>query len=519
MAFFGFHPHHEGLMLATLNLTSDAIRTGESLPFNQYGPFWTLPYLTMELLPLGGFTFLAQRFVSILLIFLSALMIRRISLVFFSRNTSLVIASLFLVTYPYGQPSIIWPSIPAQLALLVLTYSILQTIDSPKQIHILVAGLSTIFLLGSRIQIGFLSVLCTIAIFSLTRNFVSLARYVAFVALVSTLIFVILQSQGLVEDIIFDSFVFPFTYLDPNQQNWTLPRTSIVVGISLFVFFFALNRINNEKGISRIPLLVLAALFLGLLFSQFVNESIYLKAYARLYVGLFLFITTVLLFSLARNFKRRCTQFALETVLYLYSLVGAFQVFPLFDAFHAWYASTPLLIALPLIFRESTFMLRLRRKTLSVWMFSILLTCLALFGAQAAQSISNVPKPFPLQDVRGIFLTAKQASDLEKEFILFKSNIPKRAKVMNFCSNADPFFTRSYWSPASRFFVFWSAFSDSPLVERGLMEADFVTICTAVTELNDTSQRILETTFSKVGTGSDIYSWGLEWEIYKRNAN
>ena len=38
MAFFGFHPFHEGFMLAILNLTPDVIKSGNALPFNQYGP-------------------------------------------------------------------------------------------------------------------------------------------------------------------------------------------------------------------------------------------------------------------------------------------------------------------------------------------------------------------------------------------------------------------------------------------------------------------------------------------------
>jgi hypothetical protein len=424
-----------------------------------------------------------------------------------------------LVTYPYGQPSIIWPSIPAQLALLVLTYSILQTIDSPKQIHILVAGLSTIFLLGSRIQIGFLSVLCTIAIFSLTRNFVSLARYVAFVTLLSALIFVILQSQGLVEDVIFDSFVFPFTYLDPDQQNWTLPRTSMLIGIAIFALLFVLNKLNESRMTARILLSTLFTFSIGLFLIQFSNETTYLRMYARLYVGLFLSAVVIILISIYKDSLRVRNKVSPKTVLYMYSVVGSVQVFPLFDAFHAWYASTPLIITIPMIFKKVNLLLSLPRKTISVLVCSILLIFSTLFGIQAARSVSSDSKPFPLMEVRGIFLTGQQQSDFAREFAFFKAYIPKRAKVLNFCPNGDPFFPKSYWLPASRFFVFWLPFSDSSVFQMNILEADFVTSCISFTELSDADQTILEENFTRVSRGPDIISWSLQWAIYKKNTD
>jgi hypothetical protein len=517
LAFFGFHPHHEGLMLATLNLTSDAIRNGDPLPFNQYGPFWTLPYLSMNLLPIHGYTFLVQRFVSIFLIFLSAIMIRRISLIFYSRNTSLAVACLFLLTYPYGQPSIIWPSIPAQLALLILTFSILRTIESNRTIFISFAGITTLFLLGSRIQIGLVSFLCTIAVFAIHRKSMLLVRYLLFTMLYSALAFAGLHSRGSIKDIIFDSFVFPFTYLDPNQQNWTLPRTSLLIVIVLFALFFVLNRLNESDVAYRILLSILYTVSIGFLFIQFSNETTYLKIYARLYVGLFLSAVAIVLIYLSKDLLHIRNKVSPKTVLYMYSLVGSVQVFPLFDAFHAWYASAPLIIAVPMILKKMTFRLSMPRNSVFVLSFSVLLAFFSLFSTQAARSFSSDSKPFPLKEVQGIFLTGQQESDFAKEFAFFKANIPKSAKVLNYCPNGDPFFPQSYWQPASRFFIFWSPFSDSSLFQKDILKADFITSCISFSELSGASQKIIKENFSRVGGRPDMISWNLKWVIYKKH--
>lgn len=504
-------------MLATLNLTSDAIRNGDSLPFNQYGPFWTLPYLSMNLLPVHGYTFLAQRFVSIFLIFLSAIMIRRISLIFYSRNTSLAVACIFLLTYPYGQPSIIWPSIPAQLALLILTFSILRTIESQRTLFISFASITTLFLFGSRIQIGLVSFLCTIAVFSIHRKSMLLVRYLLFTMLFSALAFAGLRSRGSIKDIFFDSFVFPFTYLDPNQQNWTLPRTSLLIVIVLFALFFVLNKLNESDVAYRILLSILYTVSIGFLFIQFSNETTYLKSYARLYVGLFLSAVAIVLIYLSKDLLHKRNKVSPKTVLYMYSLVGSVQVFPLFDAFHAWYASAPLIIAVPMILKKMTFRLSMPWNSVFVLSFSVLLAFFSLFGTQAARSLSGDSKPFPLKEVQGIFLTGQQESDFAKEFAFFKANIPKSAKILNYCPNGDPFFPQSYWQPASRYFIFWSPFSDSSLFQKDILKADFITSCIAFSELSGASQKIIEENFSRVGSRPDMISWDLKWAIYKKH--
>jgi hypothetical protein len=51
LPFLGFDSHHDGLILTTVHQLHDSIRDGGPWPFNQYGPFWVLPF-TLATYPL-----------------------------------------------------------------------------------------------------------------------------------------------------------------------------------------------------------------------------------------------------------------------------------------------------------------------------------------------------------------------------------------------------------------------------------------------------------------------------------
>ena len=45
LIFIGFDSHHDGLILTTVNMIHDSIRNRGEWPFNQYGPFWAIPFV------------------------------------------------------------------------------------------------------------------------------------------------------------------------------------------------------------------------------------------------------------------------------------------------------------------------------------------------------------------------------------------------------------------------------------------------------------------------------------------
>ena len=71
--FINFDSHHDGLILTTVKLTENAINQGGSYPFNQYGPFWALPFVWVANLAPYNATFLMIRVLTLLFYFCSRL--------------------------------------------------------------------------------------------------------------------------------------------------------------------------------------------------------------------------------------------------------------------------------------------------------------------------------------------------------------------------------------------------------------------------------------------------------------
>jgi hypothetical protein len=219
-----------------------------------------------------------------------------------------------------------------------------------------------------------------------------------------------------------------------------------------------------------------------------------------------------------KKFKLSGTYLRQQRIIFSYSLVGASQVFPTFDVFHAWYASAPIIIAIPSILKESRLQLKLSRN--SIWKLNtaLIIAMFTFFLFQAFQSISVEKKPFPLKEVRGIYLSEQQASDLHKEFAFFRRHIPRNAVILNVCGNPDPFFPQGYWSPGSRFFVFWPAISNYNFFPEDSYEVDFIIKCTEPGQNDWLNEVLSRNKFSKIETSGDVVSWGLRWEIYSRSS-
>jgi hypothetical protein len=518
MAIYGFHPHHEGLMLATLNLTAEALRSGAPLPFNQYGHLWALPYLSLELLSLDGFTFLAQRLLSIVMIFLSALMLYRLSLAFQSKRTSLYITYFFLLSYPYGQPSIIWPSVPAQLALIVLAFSIIKATETKRQVYLFLAGFSTVYLIGSRVQIGLVALICTIVILSFTKQFRCLLHYIISISLIFTFLLVALIKLEYLKDVFFDSFIFPLTYLDNNSANWTFPKSSIVFAIALFLLYFSLSSFVHTKNILNLAAVLYTLILLSFFTIQLLEVSLFLKLYARTFVGLFFITIIVVIIALIQEL--RCTRFTISSkgILFVYSLIGAIQIFPLFDVFHAWYASVPAIVALPLVVKSTKLYLNVNRNFIVVGLTSFMVTMTTIFTLQFLHTISADSAPFPQSGIQGLRLSTQQAKDLTREFDFLQNNIPKGSQVLNLCSNANPFFERGYLSTAHRYFIYWASLPENTLRKVDLSQIDYVTTCNTTDFSQKEISELITSHFTKIETRSENSFWGVSWEIYKNNS-
>jgi len=514
MAWLGFHPHHEGLMLATLNLTADALAQNLPIPFNQYGYLWMLPFLPFNFLPLNGYTFLAQRLTSIILIFISSFLIYKISRYFFSEKFSIFISIFFLSTYSYGQPSLLWPSIPGQTSLLLLTYSILRFLQNNHQAYLFVASFSSFILIGSRIQIGIAAVFATFALLRVAKLNKKSWSYLIYVSALLLLYVFLLSTKGYLNYAFFDSLIYPFEYLDRSQANWTFPRTSIVIFIVLLLLLLLLTKSDKQNRLLAILAYSNAFLAIVLLLTFYTNPQLFHKLYSRTYVAvLFLFIF-LLVSSLLSTFSKSKLHTFQEKSLFIYGAIGSIQLFPNFDAFHGWYASAPLIITFPLILKKNQIFQKLTASIVFKFLQFNLSFLVTLFSIQSINAYMSDSQPFPLEQVKGIRLSNSQFDDFQNEFDFFKVNIPRHSKVLNLCPNADPFFERGYWTNATRFLVFWPPLEKPFFKDPAILESEFIVSCIDVENLGTEATQLLSRNFQLMETVAFLGSWGLDWKIY-----
>jgi hypothetical protein len=410
----------------------------------------------------------------------------------------------------------LWPSIPAQTSLLFLTYSILRFFQEDKQKYLLIASISSVMIIGSRIQIGIAAVFATILLLQFTKIKKHSWRYIFYVSTLLVAYALLLNTRGYLKFAVYDSLLFPFEYLDRNQSNWTLPRTSIAIAtifLSLLVLLYRFGK--NRKLFITIALgnIFFALLFL---FAFYDNLQLFHFLFSRTYVAGILLLVFVLLSYLFQTIPKVKLHSSREQALFIYGLVGSIQLFPLFDAFHFWYASAPLIITFPLIIKKIQLCQKLTKPIVTKFLYFNLSILGILFSLQSGNAYMTDSQPFSLKQVKGVHLSGPQYSDFKNEFALFKFYIPQYSKVFNLCPNADPYFERRYWISASRYFVFWPSFDKAEFLKEAISNSDYITSCIQMDMLDSVSKEFVKSNFEFISEGTKLQSWGISWEIYKR---
>jgi hypothetical protein len=101
LPFINFDEHHDGLILSTIRLTKTALIQGGEYPFNQYGPFWVLPFVLLSLLVPNVFLFLGVRFLTVFFYIISAFLLWKIARLFLNHKLANVVVILFLGSQPF----------------------------------------------------------------------------------------------------------------------------------------------------------------------------------------------------------------------------------------------------------------------------------------------------------------------------------------------------------------------------------------------------------------------------------
>lgn len=518
--FVGFHPHHDGLMLATILQQKQALLTGGAYPFNQYGSFWSFPYLLPSLILPDQFVLMASRLVTILMYAVAITFIWKTAQIVSNRIVAYLSIFLLLLSHPYGLEPIPWPSSTQLFLLSAISYcSALLFMKESYKNHskrhfspfALAIGILTGMSIFTRLQVGlllfvfFLFFLFLIGEYRLLRDFIF--GFFFFVLAWS----LILLSFGWLKDSIIDGFQFGFMIAGNEQTDKPFPLWTLILScllLMLYSLLVFLSRKNISTQVSKISVKILAFLFITsflviacLLFLKPNTFPTKLEFYSNKFWVSFLLASTILFVFQARKIiysvaLRRKIQNSQQVTLALtaLSVISEFQIYPLFDPMHSWWSSIPTVILIAMTL-EKSFNRFISSTVLRSRMFvpllsvSLVLVILAPYGI----ALSKPTAPLLPQRIFGIHVDKGFADTEQKTQEFFRKYIASTDVSLNLCPDGNLFFTSDFKS-ASRYFIYWGIMNDFKPTQSSVLGSrpDRIVYCQqAGTELDPGISKII----------------------------
>ena len=490
--FTGLDPHHDGLVMNIINLTKEALRNDTQLPFNQYGIFWSFSLSVLTLPFETSYTLVIIRIFTLIIylvtLVLTILLAKNLG---FARIWPTAFAFIVL-TQPWSSgltsTFLPWPSAMSSLLLvLVSLLAIRSTKKTTAGFHDLVAGVVIGFMLLTRFQIGILALMATVLIIFMLQRYQSIAFLLSGVFLSVGGMALYLSSKGWLDDVFFDSIVFPFSYLQDKYEVNPRPVGTFLIGICTIIGILLSKQIIKRFPTSfvqkffltSIMILLNSLVFAGMYALVTDHFDEYLVFFRRLIIGFFIGVMTYLFFKIfhAILFSSSFGSMRMDLVgLLLFSMVGLFNVYPQFDQTHFWWSIFPAVILVACAISEGLTIFEKRQKRL-VYTPLIFIGILFL-GIPSYQSVASPKMDYPQNLAFGITVSpsALNSVDLTQEF--FHENIKAGSVVLNLCHNSDVFFDRKLAVPASRFFIYWPPFISDLKIGRDVLASTPETVVT-----------------------------------------
>lgn len=488
LCFINFDPHHDGIILTTINQIKLSLGNDGPWPFNQYGSAWAIPYLMISYLVPQNLLLLSIRLLTVSFYVLASYFLYKSALLVFSRRTAQTSVFLFLFLQPFLGPwntSLLpWPSSLVALLVNMILYLLLAIPGAERQVvrrNLVSIGFLTAIILGSRIQVGIL-LLLSISGIVYFLNYGKL-RFLAGGLLLWLLPFsIVLQLNGWLIPSLYDSIVLGAQFLSSDHLHYPIPFLSILAGVSAFIWLQL--AISNKLNRYMHALLFLTALAATMLLSKRVlGDSFNLPNYlsvtqrkvlaAIFFASLMLICKEIFKIFLNRRYIRTGDSLIRRIILCLISISSAAQAWPFFDQMHIWWSFAPIVIIAAESFSK-LFPVNSRYLNYLFYVFSISLMTF-LVGSQFTG---------PRTSLNSINQTLVFAHPLDEknegkiqDFV--QRNIPRGSRILNLCPNAYPFFVPGYFQSSSRFFVYWSNFESAPIDYKDYSseEIQYVIVC------------------------------------------
>jgi len=548
LPFLGFDSHHDGLILSTIRLNLDALHSGGAYPFNQYGPFWTIPFVLVGQFVPGHLLFIVLRIVTVLCYFLTARLVWKIGLMYGGVKVAYWAVAFFMLSQPfvsnYGSGLVPWPSAVAMPMATAITFLALKLMTNQEQslwrtrFDLILMGSLLPLLILTRVQVGATILFVSVLSLFLMRASKRFLFFLLGLTISSAGMAIYLSSHGWLISALSDEFVFGSLYVRGDTSTYPKPIFTALGTLFFLLLFFAVPWIRSLVNTSSyqnlryyalgLTLVLLFGSGLFLAHRQLAILPITVIISRRFWISVVLAALIFFLFSkvmtVLKERKKGVSEprSVLLLLLVMFALASQSQVFPLFDQMHFWWGA-------PISFLILTLVVQDRFGELHVWSRKITVVISALFVVVTVlfpwvSQITGDYKRMPNAVISFVWddpLRARSAAELQN---FFSESFRKDERVLNLCRNSDVFFKEGFVKPAARAFVSWSNIFQIKDLRNSMLESNPDAILTC--PINDVpnlqasmeaeQEKLLETIYPKrvlVKSYSDAL--GAQWKVYR----
>lgn len=507
--FIGFHPHHDGLMLATVRLLKESFLNSGSYPFNQYGSFWTLPFLLISLSVPDNLLLFSMRVATFLMSGLTLYLTYKVGLLQFNKSVARISVILVLLARPIGLEPIPWPSTISMFLVALLTYVILRAHTEGKSNYVrmllVIGAIASTGLIFTRVQIGLISFVAVIAYLFMIRS-KTIYFYLMATAAFAAVYCIFLYAFGWLEKSITDEFIFGWVVASSKLTDRTFPKVSLVFFACLLLFNFLMKKpICRLSQIGLLVMVLIPCLFFFALSTSETGQAT--SFFGKFWVAIVFFAIGLCVVQGFRDFRAK--EFG-NVFLSTMGLAAASQVYPLFDSMHAWWGITPASITVAAWLFSLFSELNLNSSSINVLFASVSVLFVLPFCISIAE---NDYSEISSKDLSLTFMGQDYVETYKSESeLLFLSSV-KGASVLNLCSDGRVFFSADHPKPASRYFVYWPTMAGQDDITSEILESDpdYVVLCSDVLNYLPTilQDKFIGDSYSLVSQSSGMESFAL----------
>ena len=552
LLFIGFDSHHDGLILTTVNMIQDSIRNKGEWPFNQYGPFWAMPFSLITYALPHDWVFITLRIVTVSFYFLTGFLIYHLAKLISTTRIAFLSLLIFFLSQPFvtdfGSDLVPWPSaviMPMFVLVVLLFFRMSVGTETNRQVkyYSYICGTLVCGIFFSRAQIGFLMFLTFIFLLLVKHRITAAAFFVAGCLSLTLILFSFLSYFGWLSDAINDQFIFGSLYLRGDTSTYPSPVFTFI-GASSFILLLNFGKRSFVFATTEYSIKIVISFFLGFLALIFIAFYIFLNSrnidslailttiFRRIWISYYL---AAIIFSVFGQLRKTYHSYKFNgsasstlytrNALVLFSLVGELQVYPLFDQMHFWWGSVPAVVLTIIVTKETLIDGIVSSYLKNKMIITFLLTATLLSLIQMTGQLSKPYARFPQDIAKYLWVSPKTGAEQETLQNFFSDNIPVGSSVLNLCANSDILFSNRRISSATRIFVLWPNITEIASMKRSLISSkpDIVLTCSLsrIPSFQENSELVQREILNKSLDNPQVFailqsSPNMTWRLWKK---